>query len=230
MKEIMELCLDRGAGSLSQVAQAMQEAAIAHSYALSIDHDRILEDFGCLWMLVRYQIRLSRLPKGPLTVQTFLRSPAAAFSLRDFSFFDAEGCCGEAVQTWVLADSVERKIRPISQVPALSEGPFPQPERSSRPKRFRLPPELPLLGFWTVAPEEIDDNGHLNNVAYVRHAEALAPTGGLCLDVCFERECFAGEQLRLEGGPCSEGFCLRFTKENGELSFSALFGEEVPSC
>ena len=133
MKEIIEICLPQGAKNLSDMAFAMQEAAIAHSYDLNIDHDRMLADFGCLWMLVRYDLRLSRLPVGALRVETFLRSPSAAFSHRDFSFYDELGLCGEGVQVWVVADANERKLRMISDIPPLLEGPFRQPERSSRP-------------------------------------------------------------------------------------------------
>lgn len=227
MKEIMEIICPEGAKNLSDVAFAMQEAAIAHSHDLKIDHDRILGEFGCLWMLVRYEIRMQRLPVGALRVQTFLRSPSAAFSLRDFSFFDDQGSCGEAVQVWVVADAVERKIRPIADIPPLLEGPVPKPERSRRPRRFRLPQGMEDQGLWFVAPEEIDDNGHLNNVIYVRHAEALAPEGCLSLDVSFERECFMGEALSLKGIQTEEGYFVQICKENGEESFRACFRKEL---
>lgn len=227
MKEILEILCPQGAKNLTDVALAMQEAAIAHSYDLQIHHDRMLEEFGCLWMLVRYEIRLKRLPVGALRVQTFLRSPNAAFSLRDFSFSDELGDCGQAVQTWVVADAVERKIRPIADIPPLLEGPVPQPERTNRPRRLRLPPDLSVLGFWTVAPEEIDDNGHLNNVAYVRHAETLAPEGCTGLEVSFERECFAGDNLILKTCQTSEGCFVQICKENGEESFRACFRKDI---
>ena len=222
----MVIQLPQGAGCLSDVAQAMQEAAIAHSVDLKIDHDALLEGYGCLWMLVRYQIALSRLPVGPLTVETFLRSPSSVFSLRDFTLFDEKGECGRAVQTWVVVSTEERSMRPISSIPQLLAGPVPQPERTSRPRRIRLPKELPFLGNWTVAENEIDDNEHLNNVAYVRHAEALAGGGYTSLDVCFERECFAGERLQFFGADTEEGFVVKLCKESGELSFCALFGKE----
>ncbi len=226
MKEVMEILCPEGANCLTDIALAMEKGAIAHSFDLNIDHDRILSEFGCLWMLVRYEISMARLPMGALTVHTFLRAPSAAFSLRDFTFFDEKGECGQAVQTWVVADEKERKLRPISAIPPLMEGPIHQPERSNRPRRFKLPKELVPQGVWIVAPEEIDDNGHLNNVAYVRHAEALAPKGCTCVDVSFARECFEGERLCLEGAQGEEGYFVRICKENGEESFSACFRKE----
>ena len=226
MKEVLEYSCLSTPQNLTGIALAMQGAAIAHSHDLQIDHDRMLEEFGCLWMLVRYQIRMERLPVGKLRVETFLRSPNAAFSLRDFSLFDELGACGEAVQTWVVVDAAERKIRPLTDIPPLLEGPVPKPERSNRPRRFRLPDGMEDLGIWQIAAEEIDDNGHLNNVAYVRAAEAYAPKGYRFLEVSFERECFLGERLTVKGLANEEGFFVQICKENGEESFRAFFGKE----
>lgn len=227
MKEILEYSTAVPPENLTEMAFAMQEAAIAHSKDLNIDHDRMFGEFGCLWMLVRYEIRLERLPVGSLRVETFLRSPNAAFSLRDFSFFDAQGHCGEAVQTWVVVDAAERKIRPLSDIPPLLEGPVHKPERTTRPRRFRLPEGLETLGFWEVSPQEIDDNGHLNNVAYVRAAAAYAPMDCLSLEVSFERECFLGERLTVKGLATEEGYFVQICKESGEESFRALFRKEA---
>ena len=46
------------------------------------------------------------------------------------------------------------------------------------------------------------------------------------LDVAFDRECFAGEKLRLVGSEEGETRFVCIRKENGDLSFSARFGKE----
>lgn len=221
----MEICVPEGAKNLSEVAFALEKAAVAASYMLKVDHDNLLEKCGCLWMLVRYQIRLRRLPVGALRVETFLRSPKTAFSFRDFTLFDELGEAGQAVQVWVVVDEKERKVRPLSVCAEYLTAPTPVPERTSKPLRFKLPALQPL-GSWHVLPEQIDENGHLNNVAYLRQAEQYTDGDFTALDVAFDRECFAGEKLSLEG--VQEGdtqfICIR--KENGEVSFSARFGKE----
>ena len=50
----------------------------------------------------------------------------------------------------------------------------------------------------------------------VRRLSALLPPGCNALDVQFDKECFAGETLRLETAP---GGFVRGVKESGELSF-----------
>ena len=57
---------------------------------------------------------------------------------------------------------------------------------------------------------------------YIRHAEALCPDCN-CLEVIYDRECFAGETLHLQA---QDGF-VRGVKENGEESFRARFWREV---
>ena len=63
--------------SMSDAVAALQTAAIGHSEVLHIDHDRMLRDYGCLWMLVRCSVRLSRLPEHAAHIETFLRRPTA---------------------------------------------------------------------------------------------------------------------------------------------------------
>ena len=225
MKPTLEITRLNGASSLSALMSALEEAAVAHAVALHIDHDRMLRDFGCLWMVVRCRLRVTRMPEGTFTVRTWLRKPTAALSNRDFSICDAQGELGSAVQTWVLADAAERRIIPMKSVEPLWTLPTPEPERTDALRRLALPENMTESARWTVQPQEIDSNGHLNNVAYIHHAEALAPKGCTLLEVVFDRECFAGETLTLETAQ-ADGFFVRGLKENGEESFRARFWKE----
>ena len=225
MKPILEITRPNGTSSLSGLMSALEEAAVAHAVELRIDHDRMLRDFGCLWMVVRCRLRVTRLPEGAFTVRTWLRKPSAAVSNRDFTVYDAKGELGSAVQTWVLADAAERRIVPMKSVEPLWVLPTPEPERKDALRRLSLPENMEEHTRWTVLPQEIDSNGHLNNVAYIRHAEALAPDGCTLLEVVFDRECFAGETLTLETAR-ADGFFVRGVKENGEESFRARFWKE----
>ena len=49
-----------------------------------------------------------------------------------------------------------------------------------------------------VTDAEIDDNGHMNNVAYVRRAQEAAPGLFRGLEVVYDRKCFRGALLTLE--------------------------------
>ena len=214
----------QSAHSLSDMTAALERAAILHSIDLQIDHDRMLSRYGVLWMLMRMRLTVKRFPEGEFTVQTFLRKPSSVASNRDFLLSDEKGEFGSAVQTWVLVHAAERRLAPMNTVPELQNGPFPQPERTGQLRRLILPQTAPAA-LWTVTPDQIDSNGHLNNVHYIRHAEALAPAGCTGLEIMFDRECFVGETLRLESADC-DSFFVRGVKENGEESFRARFWKE----
>lgn len=222
MQEILEFRRPAGAVSLTELVAAMQDAAIAHSLDLNIGFLRMLKEFNVLWMLVRLRVDLTRRPVGALRLQTFLRAPSSMFSIRDFTLLDEQGVCGSALQCWVLADAGTRKLVSIKTIPALQSLPTPAPERTDTLKRIALPEELTDAALWTVAPEEIDDNGHLNNVVYVRHAEALLKAPCLGLEIQYDRECFAGETLRLQ--TCGE--FVRGVKADGCESFRCRFRKE----
>lgn len=222
MQEILELRCPRGASSLADIMAALEQAAVAHSVVLHIDHDRMLSEFGVLWMLARCRVTLERMPSEGFTVQTFLRKPTAAVSHRDFTVLDDRGVCGTAVQTWVLADAEERKLRNLKTVPPLWALPTPVPERTDFLRHLSMPEHLPEHISWTVATEEIDSNGHLNNVKYILHAEAMIPRPCTCLEVLFDRECFAGETLTLE----SNGTYVRGVRADGLDAFRCRFYKE----
>ncbi len=223
MQERYPLFLSDGIVTMPDALFAMERAAVAHSIDLHIDHDRMLRNFGALWMLARCTVHFQKLPVAPVRLETVLRPPTAAVSCRDFTFYDGETPVGTAVQTWVLADAGTRSMLRLNGLEVLSKLPFALPPRTSLPPRVRLPEDMTAAATWQIVPEEIDANGHLNNVQYLRRSAPLVSAGANALNICFERECFAGEALTLLTAPggyvCgkkadgSESFRLRLWRE-----------------
>ena len=211
----------QGAWTPEALTAALERAATDHAGELGIDHDTMVAQYGCLWMLVRSRISMRELPPPgeAMTVRTWLRSPSPAVSIRDYDFLWQGRPVGRGLQYWVLADAKARRIISLREVPLLWTLPVPQPERREVIRRLVLPEPLPEAGAWTVAPEEIDDNGHLNNVVYVRYAQRFAPPEPKFFEVIYDRECFVGETLRLYAG----GGCVRGVKSDGSESFRMRF-------
>ena len=220
MQTILELrkpCVS----SLSELMLALQDAAQAHSLDLMIDFERMLRDFDCLWMIARARIQLKRFPTTELRLQTWLRKPSAAVSIRDYAMFDGDEEIGSAVYSWTLVHATERRILNMKSIAPVASAPTREPERTGALKRISLPETMHERTLWTVSADEIDGNGHLNHVHYIRHAEALFHECN-CLEVIYDRECFEGERLHLH--EC-DGF-VRGVKDNGEESFRARFWKE----
>ena len=126
---------------------------------------------------------------------------------------------GRALQYWVLANAQTRRIANLRDIDILWTLPVREPECRETIRRLVLPESLPEAGAWTVTPEEIDDNGHLNNVVYVQHAQRFAPPDTKWIEVIYDRECFLGETLRL----FAKDGCVRGVKSDGSESFRARF-------
>ena len=205
--------------TIAETMTLLQKAAQAHSVDLEIDYDRMLKDFQCLWMIVRAKVHLDRLPMKEVRIDTWLRKPSAVASIRDYAIYEGEEEIGYGVYAWTIVHAETRKLVSMKTVPPIMEAPTLTPERTLALKRLPLPEDMEVKGLWTVIPEEIDSNGHVNNVNYVRHGEALCP-GALDLEVIFDRECFPGEKISLYQ---KDGY-IRGVKESGDECFRARFG------
>ncbi len=222
----MNTCLEisytaKGAWTPEMLTAALAQAATDHADDLGIGHDAMVEHYGCLWMLVRTRIAMRELPPpdSAVSVRTWLRRPSSAMSIRDYELLYQGRSVGRALQYWVLANEKTRRIANLREIDVLWTLPVCDPERRETFRRLVLPDCLPEAGAWTVTPEEIDDNGHLNNVVYVRHAQRFAPPETKFIEVIYDRECFLGETLRLFAG---DG-CVRGVKSDGSESFRARF-------
>ena len=116
----------------------------------------------------------------------------------------------------------------LRQIPALWELPVHAPERKTRLRRLTLPETMTAAGAVRVTDAEIDDNGHINNVAYVRRAQEAAPGLFRGLEVVYDRECFRGALLTLEHAADADAQYVRGVLESGEESFRMrFFGAEA---
>lgn len=102
MQEILEVScrpVHDGIWTPAELMGALERAATDHADALNIGHDRMVADFGSLWMLVRSRLELTRLPAADdaLTVRTWLRSPTPVMSVRDYDFCADGEVIGSAV-------------------------------------------------------------------------------------------------------------------------------------
>ena len=142
MQEILEVScrpVHDGIWTPAELMGALERAATDHADALNIGHDRMVADFGSLWMLVRSRLELTRLPAADeaLTVRTWLRSPTPVMSVRDYDFCADGEVIGSAVHCWVLVNAEARHMIDLRQIPALWELPVHAPERKTRLRRPR---------------------------------------------------------------------------------------------
>ena len=233
MQEILEVScrpVHDGIWTPAELMGALERAATDHADALNIGHDRMVADFGSLWMLVRSRLELTRLPAADeaLTVRTWLRSPTPVMSVRDYDFCADGEVIGSAVHCWVLVNAEARHMIDLRQIPALWELPVHAPERKTRLRRLTLPETMTAAGAVRVTDAEIDDNGHMNNVAYVRllldcfSAKELASANIQSVELHYSTPCFEGEALTVYKKSLDDGTCrIGIVKPDGKTASQA---------
>ena len=226
-------CDSAGRMRAAAMTYCLQEAAAAHAEALDVGIPR-LKKLGALWVVTRMGLQLRRQPaRGEnIYVQTW---PGKTRHLLFPRYYAIESEHGETLArgagVWMLIHPESRKMlfpEEIGlQVPDMSHGDeMPLPDR-----RVRFPERLDALSVHTADEGELDVNGHVNNVHYLRWAEALLPgdfaaaQGLKSIWVEYRKEITLGQQVELrhaiEGGALFvQGFV------NGEEHYRLRFEYE----
>jgi len=194
-----------GALSLSAALGFFQEAAVSHAEALGVGREA-MAGMGLAWILSRMSVRVDRRPAygEAATARSWPRGQEKLFALRDFDLLDARGEAAiRARSCWIVLDTERRRpARPQAALEGLpvNEGldalPFVPPgleERAGMGKAAEL----------RVAYGDVDFNGHVNNVSYVRWLENALEAGLLeraarmRLDANYVGEVRLGEPVEL---------------------------------
>lgn len=202
----------------------LEDAALLHSLRLGIRRETLLERYNCLWMLGRswYRFPAPPQPGKPLPVSTWLAR------VEPYSCCRAHrtGGGGESLELWVLVDADTRRLVPTSHVPELSA--LRGRGDSANPAKVAPPRTGQMIGGFSVSPEDLDGNGHMNNTRHVLHALRLLRKAERCpaffreLRVSYSRECRLGDGLRLLLVQRPDGYLLSGIGEDGQPRFSLL--------
>ncbi|MCL2191945.1 MAG: thioesterase [Treponema sp.] len=165
--------------TLSAVLNVFQELAVSHAENLGVGREAMAST-GQAWILSRMSVQVDRRPNycEAVTVRSWPRSWEKLFALRDFDVLDAQGSpIIRARSCWIIIDMEKRRpIRPQSALEGihLNEGldalpfvPASLEERQSMQK----------MAEYRALYNDVDYNGHVNNVSYIRWVEnALDPS------------------------------------------------------
>ena len=182
------------------LAREMEKITEEHLGILGLSRDRLKAE-GKIWVIAWTQIHISRLPA--LGEQVILRiwpgKMKAMMQVRKYAFYTADGeAVACAASIFVMMDANTRgfaapseilKYLPVVELPGEPDLP---------PMRLNFPSELGQTMTRTVAHEEIDLNGHLNNTHYLDWADGLmgekTPTS---LWVQYVKELMEGQEITL---------------------------------
>lgn len=204
------------------LAREMEKITEEHLGILGLNRDRLKAE-GKIWVIVWTQIRISRLPA--LGEQVILRiwpgKMKAMMQVRKYGFYATDGeplACASSLFAMMdantrgfAAPSEILKHLPVTEIPG---------EPGLPPMRLEFPAALGGVRQRTVAAEEIDLNGHLNNTYYLDWAEDLPieTDSPKSIWVQYVKELMEGQQVLLQYG-LQDGVLYVRSTADGQDSF-----------
>lgn len=191
----------------SAVLGIMQEAATQAALDLKVDGPRIMEKYGCIWMVTRNWVEL----EGPLrwndriTVETWHRGASGASTYRDFEFFRDGKYIGQATSIWVMASLEDRKLFRMKDVEEFQGTDGGARKKDLRLHRIKIPERFDARTPRYMAYSDTDINGHVNNIHYADYACDALHLERLgwgkfvrTFQIGYISECKAGEDLQVD--------------------------------
>jgi len=213
--------------TLNSIFNFFQEAAISHAENLGVGREAMAKA-NQVWLLSRMSVQVDRRPKygETVTVRTWPRGAEKLFTRRDYDILDADGQAAvRASSSWIIVDLIKRRpLRPQAIVDTMphNEG------LDALPNTAVILEENPSLQKRREHPAlytDVDYNGHVNNISYIRwienaiNPELLEQAKQMRLDINYLNEVLRNEitgiwSAPIEASPPAHAFAFEGRKEN----------------
>ena len=218
-------CDATGRLSVPALMNLMQESANrnAMDYGIGIA-DLAREGFG--WMLMRFKLRMHQYPRYGQTVRllTYPTLVEKYFIYRDFRLLTDDGALlADAASTWLVFSMEKRAMVPLPAfIHSLSVPPNidPIPKLPSKPDFLTMPWQATDEKLVEVGWFSIDQNQHVNNVAYVQwlleamDSEILETREVAEIDLVYRTESHWNDRLHIQSAPESpDSYLHRIVQE-----------------
>ncbi|MDR0494050.1 MAG: acyl-ACP thioesterase [Treponema sp.] len=193
-----------------------QEAAISHAENLGVGREAMART-NQAWILSRMSLQIDRRPKygEALTVRTWPRGGEKLFALRDYDIRDSRDIpVIRARSCWLIIDREKR--RPLRPQLIMNNLPLNEGQNALYPgaalaagldERSSLSKTAERRALYT----DVDYNGHVNHVSYIRWIEDAADpallerAGQIRLDINYVNEILPGEVTGIWAGAIEPG-------------------------
>ena len=219
-----------GRMSVADVMSMFQYAVTIHTDAMDVGYNSVLNGHNAKWVIAKVRFEISRLPENGETVNiiTWPLKPGIMRFGRCFELKDEENTsCVNAYTDWCIIDKDSFEVLKTSTLGEL----FPEyrtERRVGKYSNFSL--KLSDGDFCykkTIRLSDLDLNGHVNNVSYIRMAQDCFSSAEMqkldikSFEMVYRRQCFEGETLSFYRGTDGEGYYIEAVAENGETVVTA---------
>jgi acyl-ACP thioesterase len=217
--------------TLDAALNFFQEAAISHAENLGVGREAMART-NQVWILSRMSLQIDRRPRydETVTVRTWPRGGEKLFALRDYDIRDTQDIPAvRARSCWIIIDMGKRRpLRPQSIMDnlPLNEGQDALLPGSTLAVGLDECPSLEKTAERQALYTDIDYNGHVNHVSYIRWIEdavdpaLLEQAGQMRLDINYINEILPGEvagiwAAEIDSDTGSHAFAFEGRKEPG---------------
>jgi len=159
--------------TLNSIFNFFQEAAISHAENLGVGREAMART-NQVWLLSRMSVQVDRRPEygETVTVRTWPRGAEKLFTRRDYDILGADGKTAvRAASSWLIVDITKR--RPLRPQTLLENMPrndgFDALPAAALSLETR--PALQKCREHPALYTDVDANGHVNNISYIRWIE-----------------------------------------------------------
>ncbi len=219
-----------GRAAVPALCRFLEEAADCHCRSIGLSLGE-LRAVGRMWVIVRLALRICQLPQvgDVITVETWPTSRVDGFrAYRDFHLKDANGAIlGEAASLWLMLDAKTRRPVRMPESVLTDRHPVlvtPEPVES---KALEDPKTASLQRRVAVGWDDLDANGHANNVRYVEWSLGTVPLEirrdfqVANVDIQFRNEVTLGHEVicvsEQIGTPDRPSFRHKLTSDDGSV-------------
>lgn len=187
----------------------MHETAMQHVLNLGLSV-LDLEPRNLAWILTRIQVRVHALPR--LGQQIRIVTHPSGFekirTFRDYRVYDEAGTLlADAVSTWYLMDTRSRRLARVpAEIRGQIEGILEQIDDTLPRQKAQMPAsdEIHYQRQFQVGWHDLDFNGHLNNIHYIKWMLDALPGSFFAshrlktLDIYYKQECVIDDLVSSE--------------------------------
>ncbi len=185
------------------ILRMMQEIAGAHSDSLGISINHMVEK-PYNWLLLNWKLQVFSRPiwNSELTVKTWPSSADKLYSYRDFEIYTKNNeLVAKATTKWVLINTNTLNIEKTSQEILDIYKPDNTCVFEEPIQKLKEPEEYDFTKNYIITRNDLDINGHANNLSYLKMITNLMPDDDYNnidfknLEIMYKKECKLGDEL-----------------------------------
>ncbi len=185
------------------ILRIMQEIAAAHSDNLGISINHIKEK-PYTWLLLNWKLQVFLRPawNSKLTVKTWPSSADKLYSYRDFEIYTENNeMVAKATSKWVLININTLIIEKTSQEILDIYKPSNTSVFEDSIPKLKEPKEHDIIENYVISRNDLDINGHANNLSYLKIATNILPkdiynnADFRNLEIMYKKECKLGDEV-----------------------------------